>query len=85
MVVDRQNQVGELYGFRAAPNGILINEDGSLFRSSGGFEIRREATEELARAMAGGATGHAEAARPRQCGTAGGGGPPLPGEDGPLR
>lgn len=51
VAVDRQNDVGELYGFRAVPNGILINEDGSIYRRfAGGFEVRKPEMEEMVRA-----------------------------------
>ena len=47
-VVDRENVLSDLYGFRAIPNGFLIDEDGIVrFSALGGFDIRRSETAEV--------------------------------------
>lgn len=44
-LVDRKNVLGELYQFKAVPNGLLINEDGILdYIYRGGFDIRNRET-----------------------------------------
>lgn len=44
-VVDESNLLGELYGFRAVPNGFLIDEEGIVrHKKLGGFDIRRAET-----------------------------------------
>lgn len=41
MLIDEQNMLGELFGFRAIPNGLLVEADGTVVhRKFGGFEIR---------------------------------------------
>lgn len=41
-VVDRANLLGQLYGFKAIPNGFLIDEQGILrYKELGTFDIRR--------------------------------------------
>ena len=41
MLIDEQNLLGEMFGFRAIPNGLLVAEDGTIIhRKFGGFEIR---------------------------------------------
>ena len=43
--VDEENLVGHLYGFKAIPNGFLMNEDGLLvYGRLGSFDIRRAET-----------------------------------------
>lgn len=40
-LVDRENLLGQLYRFKAIPNGYLINGDGVVeYRRLGGFDIR---------------------------------------------
>ena len=47
-VVDAQNQLGDLYGFKAIPNGFLIDGDGVVrYKRLGGFDIRRPETREV--------------------------------------
>ena len=47
-VVDQENVLSDLYGFRAIPNGFLIDEDGIVrFSTLGGFDIRRSETAEV--------------------------------------
>ena len=47
-VVDAQNQLGELYGFKAIPNGFLIDGDGVVrYKRLGGFDVRRPETREV--------------------------------------
>jgi len=44
-VVDEENLLGQLYGFRAIPNGFLIDEDGVVrYKTLGGFDVRRAET-----------------------------------------
>ena len=44
-VVDEGNLLGQLYGFKAIPNGFLIDEEGILrHKRLGGFDIRKPAT-----------------------------------------
>ena len=44
-VVDAENQLGRLYGFKAIPNGLLVDEEGVLrYKRLGGFDIRKAET-----------------------------------------
>jgi len=44
-VVDEGNLLGQLYGFKAIPNGFLIDEEGILrHKRLGGFDIRKPET-----------------------------------------
>ena len=44
-VVDEDNLLGRLYGFKAVPNGFLIDEKGIVrYKRLGGFDIRRAET-----------------------------------------
>ena len=44
-VVDAENILGEMYGFRAIPNGYLIDENGVVqYLKLGGFDIRKPET-----------------------------------------
>ena len=44
-VVDVGNLLGQLYGFKAIPNGFLIDEQGVVqYKRLGGFDIRRAET-----------------------------------------
>ena len=46
-LVDRGNILSDLYGFRAIPNGFLIDEQGIVqYGRLGGFDIRRPETAE---------------------------------------
>ena len=41
-VVDEENLLGRLYGFKAVPNGFLIDEEGVVrYKKLGGFDIRK--------------------------------------------
>lgn len=41
-VVDAENMLGGMYGFRAIPNGYLIDENGVVeYEKLGGFDIRK--------------------------------------------
>ncbi|MCH8063661.1 MAG: TlpA family protein disulfide reductase [Chloroflexi bacterium] len=41
-VVDEENLLGQLYGFKAVPNGFLIDEQGIVqYKKLGGFDIRK--------------------------------------------
>ena len=47
-VVDEENQLGQLYGFKAIPNGFLIDETGVVrYKKLGGFDIRQAETAEI--------------------------------------
>jgi hypothetical protein len=47
-VIDAENVLGDAFGFKAIPNGVLIGADGRLDGTvAGGFEIRQDATREL--------------------------------------
>ena len=54
-LVDQGNILSDLYGFRAVPNGFLIDEQGTVqYSRLGGFDIkRRETAEALERWMSG--------------------------------
>mgnify|MGYP001228762340 CR=1 FL=1 len=44
-LMDEDNLLGQLYGFKAIPNGLLIDERGLLrYKRLGGFDIRRAET-----------------------------------------
>ena len=44
-VVDEENLLSRLYGFKAIPNGLLIDEDGVIrYREFGAFDIRKVET-----------------------------------------
>jgi tetratricopeptide (TPR) repeat protein len=44
-VVDQENLLGDLYGFKAIPNGFLIDEQGILrYGELGSFDIRKPKT-----------------------------------------
>ena len=47
-MVDDENLLGHLYGFKAVPNGFLIDESGVVqYKKLGGFDVRREETAQL--------------------------------------
>ena len=47
-VIDAENLLGDAFGFKAIPNGVLISADGRLDGTiAGSFEIRRDETREL--------------------------------------
>ncbi len=47
-VIDAENVLGDAFGFKAIPNGILISADGRLDSAiAGRFEVRRGDTREL--------------------------------------
>ncbi|MBM3948456.1 MAG: tetratricopeptide repeat protein [SAR202 cluster bacterium] len=47
-VVDEQNLLGDLYGFKAIPNGFLIDEQGILrYGELGTFDVRKPKTRAL--------------------------------------
>ena len=47
-LVDQANILSDLYGFRAIPNGFLIDEQGIVrFSRLGGFDIRRRETADV--------------------------------------
>lgn len=57
-VVDQANSLSQLFGFRAIPNGILIDENGLLrYQKYGGFDIRKPEFLEVVQQFAG--TGNA--------------------------
>ena len=47
-LVDQDNLLSQMFGFRAVPNGLLLDEQGSLqYRKFGGFDIRKQEYAEL--------------------------------------
>ena len=47
-VIDAENLLGDAFGFKAIPNGVMISVDGRLDGAiGGGFEIRQDGTREL--------------------------------------
>ena len=47
-LIDQTNLLGELYGFKAIPNGFLIDEHGIMrYKKLGGFDIRNHDTYKL--------------------------------------
>ena len=49
-VVDEENLLGQLYGFKAIPNGFLIDEVGDVaYRELGSFDIRDSGTADAVR------------------------------------
>ncbi len=53
-VVDEENLLGQLYGFKAIPNGYLIDEAGVVrYKKLGGFDIRRAQTASIVESWAG--------------------------------
>ena len=47
-VVDEENLLSRLFGFKAIPNGLLVDEEGILrYKKFGGFDIRKAWTAEL--------------------------------------
>ena len=55
-VVDAENLLGQLYGFKAIPNGFLIDEAGVLrYKRLGGFDIRKAETASVLERWTGGA------------------------------
>ena len=47
-LVDQGNLLSDLYGFKAVPNGFLVDEEGTVrFSQLGGFDIRRSETAEM--------------------------------------
>ena len=56
-LVDEENQLGQLLGFKAIPNGLLVDEAGVIqYKRFGGFEIRRPETRQLVEQWAAGAS-----------------------------
>ena len=52
-VVDEDNILGKMYGFKAIPNGLLIDENGVLeYKKYGGFDIRRQETADVVKEWA---------------------------------
>ena len=47
-VVDEENLLSQLYGFKAIPNGLLIDEGGVLrYKKFGGFDLRQPQIAEI--------------------------------------
>ena len=47
-LVDQENRLGEMFGFKLIPNGILIDEQGVIrYMKQGGFDIRNADTEDI--------------------------------------
>ncbi len=67
VLVDQEGLLSSLYGFRAIPNGWIIDKDGVIrFRRLGGFDIRKsETVEAIEQVLNGGASPPAERAPER--------------------
>ncbi len=51
-VVDEENTLARVFGYRAIPNGILIDEEGRIqFQQYGGFDIKKGETRSLVSAF----------------------------------
>ena len=51
-VVDEENALARVFGYRAIPNGILIDEEGKIqFQQYGGFDIKKDETRDLVTAF----------------------------------
>jgi hypothetical protein len=61
-LVDSDNLLSKTFGFKAVPNGILIDESGEVvYQKFGGFDIRKQETRDLVDAwLTSGATAGAE-------------------------
>ena len=61
-VVDAENTLSKTFGFKAVPNGVLVDESGTVvYQKFGGFDIRKPETRELVEAwLSTGATAGAE-------------------------
>ena len=47
-LVDQENQLGEAFGYKAVPNGVLVNAEGDIHAVlPSGFDIRHSDTREL--------------------------------------
>lgn len=54
-VVDEENSLARVFGYRAIPNGIYVDEQGKLqFQQYGGFDIRKDGISELVSAFVAG-------------------------------
>ncbi len=52
-IVDEENLLGQLYSFRAIPNGLLVDEEGVLrYAKFGGFDIRKPDVAEIVESWA---------------------------------
>ena len=52
-VVDEENLLGRLYGFKAIPNGFIIDPEGIVrYKALGSFDIRQTETAEIVRRWA---------------------------------
>ena len=50
-VVDSENLLSKTFGFKAVPNGVLVDEDGKVvYQKFGGFDIRKAETRKLVEA-----------------------------------
>jgi hypothetical protein len=60
-LVDSENLLSKTFGFKAVPNGILVDESGKVVHQKfGGFDIRKPETRELVDAWLTGANVNAE-------------------------
>lgn len=51
-VVDEENSLARIFGYRAIPNGILVDEEGNIqFQQYGGFDIRKDVTKDAVSAF----------------------------------
>ena len=64
-VVDEGNLLGQVFGFKAIPNGLLIDESGVLrYSRFGGFDIRRPESLDVLKRWAAGSNLHELAKQP---------------------
>ena len=58
VVIDQKNVLGELFGYRAIPNGVFLDENGDLrYRKFSGFDIRKSEVADEVFSFAAGAGG----------------------------
>ena len=51
-VVDEENALARVFGYRAIPNGLLVDEKGNIqFQQYGGFDIKKDETRALVSAF----------------------------------
>ena len=67
-VVDEGNLLGDLYGFKAIPNGYLIDEQGVVrYKKLVGFDIRQRETAEIVERWATGPSSLSDQRCKRRC------------------
>lgn len=65
VVIDQKNVLSDLFGYRAIPNGVFLDEHGTLrYRKFGGFDIRKPETADEVFGFAAGSDGTIEPSEP---------------------